>query len=189
MPERFPMEAALRDGSRVLLRPLQREDTAKLYEFFQHIPYDTRRFAWDDVGDRDLIESWGQNLDYDTVFPLLALDGTRIAAEATLHRRKGGPLRLVGRVKWMVDPEYRGKGLGRVLVQQFVRVAASRGLRHLVCMLIADLEADAVQTLEELGFEGHLIPGYGTDPDGGQHDMTMMVLKVPDAPVSSRRPQ
>ncbi|GMV14080.1 MAG: GNAT family N-acetyltransferase [Polyangiaceae bacterium] len=189
MPERFPMEAALRDGSRVLLRPLQREDTSSLYEFFQHIPYESRRFAWDDVGDRDLIQSWGENIDYDKVFPLLALDGKRIAAEATLHRRKGGPLRLVGRVKWMVDPEYRGRGLGRVLVQEFVRIAANRGLRHLVCMLIADLERDAVQTLEELGFTGHVIPGYGTDPDGGQHDMVMMVLKVPDAPVSSRRPQ
>lgn len=188
MPERFPMEAALRDGSRVLLRPLRREDTSALYDFFQHLPPESRRFAWDDVGDRDLIESWGTNLDYDKVFPLLALDGTRIVAEATLHRRKGGPLRLVGRVKWMIDPDYRGRGLGRVLVQEFVRIAAHRGLRHLVCMLISDLEKDAVTTLEELGFEGHTIAGYGTDPDGAQHDMVMMVLKVPDAPLSSRRP-
>lgn len=187
MPEQFPMEAALRDGTRILLRPLRREDTSSLYEFFQHMPYASRRFAWDDVGDRDLIESWGANIDYDKVFPLLAVDGTRIIAEATLHRRKGGPLRLVGRVKWMIDPEYRGRGLGRVMVQEFVRIAASRGLRHLVCMLIKDLEHDAVQTLEELGFEGHTIPGYGTDPDGAQHDMVMMVLRVPDAPMSSRR--
>jgi GNAT superfamily N-acetyltransferase len=187
MPERFPMEAALRDGTRLLVRPLHGDDTPALYDFFQRLPYDSRRFAWDDVGDRDLIESWGANLDYDKVLPLLALDGTKIVAEATLHRRRGGPLRLVGRIKWMIDPDYRGRGLGTVLVHEFVRIATSRGLRHLVCMLIADLEHDAVQTLEEVGFASHVIPHYGTDPDGAQHDMVMMVLKLSDGPVSSPR--
>ena len=189
MPERFPMEAALRDGTRLLVRPLRRDDTAALYDFFQRLPYESRRFAWDDVGDRALVESWGENLDYDKVLPLMAVDGTKIVAEATLHRRKGGPLRLVGRIKWMIDPDYRGRGLGTLLIQEFVRIAVNRGLRHLVCMLITDLERDAVQTLEELGFASHVIPGYGTDPDGSQHDMVMMVLKVADGPVSSRRSQ
>jgi len=45
-------------------------------------------------------------------------------------------------------------------------------------MLIADLEADAVTTLKDLGFQSYLIPGYGTDPDGNQHDMVKMVLKL-----------
>jgi len=45
-------------------------------------------------------------------------------------------------------------------------------------MLVADFEADAVQTLTGLGFDRYLIPGYGTDPDGNQHDMVKMVLKL-----------
>ena len=28
------------------------------------------------------------------------------------------------------------------------------------------------------GFQGYTIPGYGTDPDGNQHDMIKMVLKL-----------
>ena len=52
------------------------------------------------------------------------------------------------------------------------------GLRHLTCMLISDLEADAVLTLRSIGFDGYTIPGYGTDPDGSQHDMVKMVLKL-----------
>jgi GNAT superfamily N-acetyltransferase len=187
MPERFPMEAAMRDGTRLLLRPLRRDDTAALYDFFQRLPLETRHAAWDDIGDRELVESWGEDIDYDKVFPLLALDGTKIVAEATLHRRKGGPLRLVGRIKWMIDPLYRGRGLGTLMIQEFVRIANHRGLRHLVCMLITDLERDAVQTLEEVGFNGYFVPGYGTDPSGNQHDMVMMVMKVPEGPVSSRR--
>ena len=125
-----------------------------------------------------MIESWGQNIDYAKVFPLLAVDGNKIVADATLHYRDRGPLRLAGRVKWMIDPAWRGVGLGTLLVNHFIDTARENGLRHLNSMLISDLEADAVQTLETLGFKSQVQPGYGTDPDGNQHDMTMLVLKV-----------
>ena len=78
----------------------------------------------------------------------------------------------------MIDPEYRGVGLGTLLVNHFIGIARINGLRHLTCMLITDLEADAIQTLAGLGFESFVIPGYGTDPDGEAHDMTKMVLKL-----------
>lgn len=178
MPNHYPQEAALRDGRRVLIRPFTEKDTDALYEFFQRLPADARRFAWDRIDDRALVESWGRNVDYEKVFPLLAVDGQRIVADATLHRREGGPLRLVGRVKWLIDPEYRGVGLGTLLVHHFVNHARANGLRQLTCMLISDLEADAVKTLEGLGFDSFVIPGYGTDPDGNQHDMTKLVFKL-----------
>jgi len=119
-----------------------------------------------------------EDLDYGKVLPLLAWDGHKVVADATLHRRDGSPVRLVGRVKWLIDPEYRGAGLGTALVNDFVDIARADGLRHLTCMLISDSEADAVQTLKNLGFEGYTIPGYGTDPDGNQHDMIKMVMKL-----------
>jgi GNAT superfamily N-acetyltransferase len=178
VPNRYPQEAALRDGRRVLLRPFAENDSAALYEFFHRLPTEYRRFAWDNLDNRALIDSWGKSIDYAKVFPLLALDGSRIVADATLHRRHGGPLRLVGRIKWMLDPAYRGDGLGTILVNHFIRIARENGLRHLSCMLISDLEADAVATLVGLGFTSHVVPGYGTDPDGNQHDMTKLVLKL-----------
>ena len=109
---------------------------------------------------------------------MLAMHGKRIVADATLHRRRGGPLRLVGRIKWMIDPEFRGAGLGTLLVNEFIEIGRDHGLRHLSCMLISDLEADAVKVLEGLGFKSYVTPGYGTDPDGNQHDMTKLVLKL-----------
>ncbi|MGZ5443746.1 MAG: N-acetyltransferase family protein [Thermoanaerobaculia bacterium] len=178
MPHRYPQEAALRDGRRVLIRPFATKDVDALYDFFHRMPIEYRRFAWDNVDSRPLIESWGRDIDYGKVFPLIALDGNRIVADATLHRRDGGPLRLVGRVKWMLDPAFRGVGLGMILVQQLIKIARERGLRHLSCMLISDLEADAVKTLEGLGFSSLVQPGYGTDPDGNQHDMTKLILKL-----------
>jgi len=178
MPHHYPQEAVLRDGRRVLIRPFTRRDTDALYHFFLRLPEATRRFAWDRIDDRSLIERWGRELDYGKVFPLLALDGARIVADATLHRRERGPLRLVGRIKWLLDPEYRGAGLGTSLVNHFITSARANGLRHLACMLISDLEADAVRTLVELGFEATRFTAYGTDPDGAQHDMTKLVFRL-----------
>lgn len=178
MPNRYPQEAALRDGRRVLLRPFNRRDVDALHAFFQRLPEDHRRFAWDQIGDRTLVEKWGQGIDYTKVFPLLALDGTRIVAEATLTRIPAGPLRLVGRVHWFLDPEARELGLGSVMVNHFIAMARNDGLRHLTCMLISDLEASAIKTLAGLGFQAYHVPGYGTDPDGDQHDMTKMVLRL-----------
>ena len=65
-----------------------------------------------------------------------------------------------------------------MLVTDFIDIGRERGLRHLNCMLISDLEADAVKTLEGLGFQSYVMPGYGTDPDGNQHDMTKLILRL-----------
>ncbi len=178
MPKRFPQEAVLRDGRRVLIRPFGEQDTDALWAFFQTLPPNIRRFAWHNVEDRALIESWGRNVDYSAVLPLLAIDEKRVVADATLKRREGGPLRMVGRLSWLLDPEYRGQGLGTLLINNFISIGRSYGLRHLTCMLISDLEADAIRTLRGLGFDEIPIADYGSDPDGNPHDMVKLVLRL-----------
>lgn len=178
MPNRYPQEAALRDGRRIMLRPFTRRDGDALHDFFKRLPEDARRFAWDRIDDRGLIDQWARSVDYAKAFPLLAVDGTRIVADATLHHRDGGPLRLVGRIKWLIDPEFQGVGLGALLVNHLIGAARTDGLRHLTCMLISDLEEDAISTLETMGFAAHSFAGYGADPDGNPHDMTKMILEL-----------
>jgi GNAT superfamily N-acetyltransferase len=174
----YPQQVSLRDGSIVTLRPFMAEDADALFDFFQRLPVETRRFAWDRIDLRSTIEHWAGNIDYGKVFPLIALDGSKIVADATLHRRESGPLRLVGRIKWLIDPEYRKIGIGSVLVNQMIDSGTRNGLRHLTCMLISDLEADAVETLTELGFVAYPMHEYGVDPDGGSHDMTKLIYRL-----------
>ena len=172
---RYPEHAVLRDGRSVRIRPFRGEDTEALHSFFLQLPLELRRFAWDKIEQRSLVESWARSIDYDKVLPLLAFDGARVVADASLHRRDHGPLRLVGRIKWLLDPGFRGVGLGAMLVNLLMDTARDRGLRRLTCMLISDLEQDAVDVLTRLGFEEYRIPGYGADPDGTSHDMSKLV--------------
>ena len=178
MPARFPQIAVLRNGKRVLIRPFANQDTDGLFDFFQKLPPETRKFAWDDISNRGLIERWAVGIDYSKVLPLIALDGSTVVADATLHRRNSGPLRHVGRIKWLIGEDYWGQGLGTTLVNQFITIAREDGLRQLTCMLIAESEADAIRTLSELGFDQYVIPGYGADPDGQAHDMVKLVLQL-----------
>ena len=171
----YPKQAVLRDGRSVLIRPFRREDADELHRFFLGLPADIRRFAWDKIEQKALVESWAENINYDNALPLLAFDRSRIVADATLHRREHGPLRLVGRIKWLIDPSFRGVGLGALLVNLLMDVARGRGLRNLTCMLISDLEQDAIDVLTPLGFKEYRIPGYGADPDGNAHDMSKLV--------------
>lgn len=178
MPTRFPHEAVLRDGRKVLIRPFTQNDTRDLYDFFQRLPATDRRFAWENIDDPMTVRGWGENIDYEHTLPLIAFDGSHIVAEAVLHRKMRGPLRLVGRVKWLIDPEWRRVGLGTLLMNEFVRIGRERGLRHLTCMLISDLESEAIGVLEHLGFQSTEFKDYGTDPDGNQHNMTKLILKL-----------
>ncbi len=178
MPTQYPQEVALRDGRRLLLRPFTANDTQALWEFFERLPSSVRRFAWDRIDERATVEQWAANLDYDRVFPLLAFDGSKVVADATLHYRDSGPLRLVGRIKWVVDPEWRNVGLSTALLSRFITIARESGLHHLSTLLISDLEAKSIQVLKNLGFEATTLPGYGVDPDGGAHDMTFMILPL-----------
>lgn len=178
MQIQFPQEVGLRDARRVTLRPFTDKDADNLFAFFQRVPESMRRLSWDRIERRATVDRWAQNLDYERVVPLLALDGTQVVADATLHYRDAGPLRRVGRIKWLIDPEYRGAGIGTAAITTFIEMARQNGLRKLTCMLVADLEADAVTTLKKMGFVDYRIPDYGTDPDGNQIDMVKLVLTL-----------
>ena len=178
MSIRFPQEAHLRDERRLIIRPFTEADVDSLWEFIERLPSDIRRFSWEDFLHRETVLEWARDLDYDKAVPLLAIDGTKVVGEARLVYRDAGPLRLVGWIQWLLDPEYRGAGLGTLLVNDFVTMARDSGLRHLTCMLIPDHEADAVDTLRRLGFESYDIPRYGADPDGNPKDMVKMVLEL-----------
>lgn len=178
MSIRFPQEAHLRDERRLIIRPFTEADVGSLWEFVERLPTQIRRFAWEDFEHRETVTEWARTLDYDKAVPLLAMNGTKVVGEARLVYRENGPLRLVAWIQWMIDPTYRGVGLGTLLVNDFITMARDSGLKHLTCMLIPDHEEDAVNTLLRLGFERYEIPRYGVDPDGNQMDMVKMILEL-----------
>ena len=177
MLEGYPKTVVVRDGTRVTLRPMVKEDEEKLKEFFARIPEEDRWYLKEDVADPKVIESWVRDLNYDRVLPIVAEVEGKIVADATLHRRSFGGSKHVAKMRVVVAPEYRGKGLGTWMAMDIVNNALECGVEKLISELVPDAQQAAFEGLRRVGFvEEAVIRDYAKDPQGGSHDLVMMVM-------------
>jgi RimJ/RimL family protein N-acetyltransferase len=162
----------------LLLRPMQVADETELAAFFSRIPVDERQLFKENVTRAAVIQGWIQNLDYTNILPLLVLDGSRVIADATLHRDRRGWSRHVAEIRVALDPEVRGRGLARTLVHEFVALAPDIGLAILnACVL--QPQKDARDLFEAAGFL-HMatFPQHAIDLAGRLHDVLVYSLTV-----------
>jgi RimJ/RimL family protein N-acetyltransferase len=178
----YPKRAKLHDGTEVILRLMAKDDQRSLYEFFQRVPREDRLFLRDDVSDPKTVQAWAEGLDTDRVLPLLALAGGKIVGDATLHRRRHDWTRHVGRIRLVVDPEYRHKGLGTLLVKELVEVGKRLKLERLVAEVMGTQQA-ALAAFRHLGFErGAVLHQHVKDQGGRPQDLVIMIHDLTEPP-------
>src|SRR5512138_2516810 len=136
--ERYPRDVALKDGSKVVLRPMNRLDEPSLRDFFETFTEEDRLYLRNDVSSVATIRGWIQSLDYKRVFPLLALDGGRIVANGTLHRKHYNWMRHIGEVRIAVAPDFRRRGLGKLMAQELLVNAGDEGLRKITAEVVVN---------------------------------------------------
>lgn len=82
----------------------------------------------------------------------------------------------VGQLRWfLVEPDARGAGLGRALLQTLLEHARERGLTHIKLWTVHVLEV-AARLYLELGFrctERHPSGGFGVDLDELRYDLDL----------------
>lgn len=175
---RFQKEGVLKDGSRVILRPLAQEDRDKLLDFFRRVDDRDLMFLRSDVRDPAVIEDWVSHIDLTRVFPLIAEADGRIVGDATLHMRKVGWKRHLGNVRVVVAKEYQGKGLGTLLVNEIVDLAAEFGLEKLVAEIHL-LSTAALSLFKKAGFSAKAVfEDLVKDQTGQRGDLVVMVCDV-----------
>jgi len=174
----YPKKVRLQSGTSVTIRPMVKEDADKVYAFFSRVPREDRLFLRDDVSIRDVIDSWTQELDYEKVLPLVAEVGGNIVGDATLHRRKFGWTSHVGKVRLVIDKDYRGKGLGTVLIEELIDIAKKAGLEQLVAELMSN-QTGALSAFKRLGFEKEAVFfNYVKDQMGEERNLVVMIKNL-----------
>jgi len=174
----YPKKVRLQSGTSVTIRPMVKEDADKLYAFFSRVPREDRLFLRDDVSIRDVIDSWTQELDYEKVLPLVAEVGGNIVGDATLHRRKFGWTSHVGKVRLVIDKDYRGKGLGTVLIEELIDIAKKASLEQLVAELMSN-QTGALSAFKRLGFEKEVVFfNYVKDQMGEARNLVVMIKNL-----------
>ncbi len=176
--ERYPRKIALKAKQKYTLRPLSTEDEKGFFQFFQAIPEPEKLFIKHRVSDPKVIRQWCKKIDLGRILPLLALEGSKVVGDASLHQQLGGWKRHIGRVSVLVHPEYRGQGLGRLLIQELIDLARSIGLEKIEAEFLGEQEA-AIKMFGLLGFRTLLIlPDYVKDMQAVAHDYVLMGLDL-----------
>jgi RimJ/RimL family protein N-acetyltransferase len=176
--EGFPETLTLRDGSRVLVRPMQPDDGPALLDFFRSLPVQDRLFLREDVTREEVIDRFVQHLDYDRVLPLLAEFEGRIVGDGTLHRSQRGWASHVGEIRLVVDPVFQRRGLGTALARLLVKVATGVGLDKLVAQVV-DNQVGAKRAFGKLGFYPEaILKGHVKDIHGAKRDLVILANDV-----------
>jgi len=158
-------------------------DEAALVSFFKRIPVDERQLFREDVTRLSVIQACIKNLEYGRILPILAFQGSRIVADATLHRDQGGWARHLGKVRLTLDPEFRRQGLARLLMQEFIDLAKHLGIAVLEAEIL-DVQKKAAVLFEEMGFQRDAtLPQRAIDLAGRVHDLQVysQAISMPEA--------
>jgi ribosomal protein S18 acetylase RimI-like enzyme len=176
--QKFPKTAKLKDGNKAALRPLRRDDEKELHQLFLGIPEQERMFIKHRVQDIAVIRDWCQNIDYGRNLPLVGLLGGKITGVATLHQQLGGWRRHIGRVSVLVHPQFRGRGLARILVNEILDIARRAGLEKVEAEFIGEQET-GIKMFALLDFRELLrLEDYVKDMQAISHDYILMGLEL-----------
>lgn len=178
---KYQKETKLKDGTKVLLRPMVAEDQDALYEFFKAVSEEEARYLRDDVKSRLLIESWAKNLDYSRTLPILAIKDEIIIADATINRRRSGWKWHLGTVRIFVHKDYRNRGLGELMVDELARIAYRLGIEKLI-LEIPDTNTAVINAFTKAGFHrAAVIPNMAKDRQNMPVDLAVMMKDVKPA--------
>jgi L-amino acid N-acyltransferase YncA len=171
----YPKTVTLEDGTKIVLRPLLKQDEQALLEYFQNLPPEDRLCLKEDVTNPKVIEHWVYNLDYDNVLPLIAQHNGRIVGDATLQFSPIGWTRHQGEVRLTTDTRYRVRGLGTLLIQNLIDIASRLGLEQLTAEIPPVLDK-AFILFEKLGFEKVAeLKDFVIDQGGKESDLVLMI--------------
>ncbi len=171
----YPKSVALDDGTPVTLRPLLKEDEAKLTAYFADLPAEDRLCLKEDVSDPKVVENWIYELDYDNILSLLAFHNGEVVGDATLHFNPIGWTRHQAELRLTTSPQYRVRGLGTLLLQNLIDIATRLGLEQIHIEIPPRLDK-AFYLFEKMGFkEVANLRGFVKDLAGTESDLVLMV--------------
>jgi GNAT superfamily N-acetyltransferase len=176
--DRYPQDITLKDGTELVLRAMNKQDERALMAFFEGLEDADRLYMRNDVSSFRVVREWFSSLNYNRVFPLLAVQGSRIVANATLHRKPFGWMRHVGEIRIVVSPEFRKRGLARTLFTELIETASEAGLEKLTIEMAVS-QTDAIVFFRKMGFEDEAVmKGYIRDAQDEVHDLLIMTRDI-----------
>ena len=145
-----------------------------LRAFFDRVPESDHNSFAEDVFAPGLMESW---LEDTRARRAVAVDGADVVGYVAVLPLVGWSSH-VGSLRLVVDPEVRGKGVGRGLARYGLLTGLDLGLTKLVVEVVADAEP-AIGMFQDLGFEPEaLLRDHVRDKRGELRDLVVLAHLV-----------
>ena len=171
-------------GTTLELARLQPQDAQQLAAFAAAQPPHDLLFLRRDISHPKVVAAWMQAIADGRLHSLAVREGGTLVACSAIVVDDLSWSRHVGELRVLVAPAWRGRGLGRVLIQQCFAQALELGLDKLVAQMTVDQVA-AIAVFEELGFRAEaLLRDHVKDREGQTHDLALLSHDV--AAVQSR---
>lgn len=152
------------------IRELEDRFAEPLREFFRRVPESDHNSFAEDVFEPGLIDAWLKDR---RARRAVALEGDRVVGYVAVLPLVGWSAH-VGSLRVVVDPETRGKGVGRALARHGLLTGLDLGLAKIVVEVVVDA-VPAIGMFEALGFEPEaLLRDHVRDKTGELRDLVVL---------------
>jgi len=173
----YPRTAACGDAQVEIAR-MTAADRSTLVDFVATLPVHDLLFVPRDLTHPKVVDAWMRSLASGELTSLVARHrGAMVGCTAIVVDELSWS-KHVGELRVLVSPDWRGRGLGRALIQECFAQALELGLKKLVAQMTVDQRA-AITLFEELGFRAEaLLAGHVADRDGRLNDLVLLSHNV-----------
>lgn len=167
----------LKDGTKVLIRDLHKDDIDKLMKFYRSLPLDDRVYLKVDVTKRKVVEQRMELIEAGTIFRIVALHNDAIIGDGMFEISREGWRKHQGEIRVIVARSYQRKGLGMLLFRELHSLALKKDIDKVVVKMMKP-QKGAINICKKLGFhQESVIPNYVWDQQDRPQDLIIMTCK------------
>lgn len=173
VPRNYPRRVHSGD-SQIEIARLTSSDRDALVAFIATLSPHDLLFLSRDISHPKVVDAWMCALNRGEIESLVARDGDLMIGVTAIiiDRLSWSP--HVGELRILMSPAGRGKGVGRVLMQECFAQALDLGLKKLVAQMTTDQRA-AITVFEGMGFRAEaLLAKHVADRQGRLHDLVVL---------------
>ena len=164
----------LKDGSKVLLKPLAIEDLNKSVRFFRALPEEDRAYLRVDVTKRAIVKRRIESIKPLKIIRMVAIHDDEIVADGALEFETDTWKKHTAELRLIVAHAFQHKGLGTFLARELFSIGLSKKVEEIVVKFMKP-QIRPRKIFKKLGFhQDAILHDYVRDIKGAKQDLVIM---------------
>ncbi len=179
--DNFPQTYKLKNGKEVVIRLLEAGDEKELNRFFASLPEAEINYFRSDVQNPETIRGWIEDIENKWRVRLVVFYEDQIIAEWAVLHRDFGWTRHVCEIRGMIHPDWRGLGLGNMLIYDLLTIAHELEKEKVIVEVLAQQKL-VIQRFEKIGFQQEaFFKNHVKDARGRVSDLIVLSVELEPA--------